>query len=240
MRFTVECVNHTPFGIFDDKAWEASCREWIAFFKHPRYLKVDGKAIFKVHGVDYFRQQCGGNDKARGRLAKLREIARAEGAGELLISGGVMAGALPKTEDVEMYDFLTTYMDVPAIPKHQDLYAYSELLALAQKGWKSYGEKSPKPYVPCVPAGWDPRPWRDSRPSFALPEEREWLSALLDVRKHLDRYPMKLGVPAGKDQLQKMILIYAWNEFAEGGFIAPTQGDGGMKLNVIQKVFGQQ
>jgi len=35
-----------------------------------------------------------------------------------------------------------------------------------------------------------------------------------------------------------MLLIYAWNEFGEGGIVAPTKGDGMMKLEAIREVFG--
>jgi hypothetical protein len=31
--------------------------------------------------------------------------------------------------------------------------------------------------------------------------------------------------------------IYAWNEFGEGGIVAPTQGDQYMKLEGIKTVF---
>ena len=33
--------------------------------------------------------------------------------------------------------------------------------------------------------------------------------------------------------------IYAWNEFGEGGIMAPTQGDAYMKLDTIAVVFGR-
>src|SRR5439155_1301917 len=94
MSFTIEYVNHPPFGIYDEKQWEAACREWCGIMKHPRYLHVGGKAIFKVHGVDFFRQQCGDNEKVGKRLGLLRKIARDEGVGEMLISGGVGASAV--------------------------------------------------------------------------------------------------------------------------------------------------
>jgi hypothetical protein len=35
-----------------------------------------------------------------------------------------------------------------------------------------------------------------------------------------------------------MLLIYAWNEFGEGGIVAPTRGDKQVKLEVIREVFG--
>ena len=38
--------------------------------------------------------------------------------------------------------------------------------------------------------------------------------------------------------VQPAVNIYAWNEYGEGGIMAPTQGDGYMKLETIAKVFG--
>ena len=38
--------------------------------------------------------------------------------------------------------------------------------------------------------------------------------------------------------VQSAVNIYAWNEYGEGGIMAPTQGDGYMKLESIAKVFG--
>jgi hypothetical protein len=32
--------------------------------------------------------------------------------------------------------------------------------------------------------------------------------------------------------------IYAWNEFGEGGIVAPTRGEQSMKLEAIRAVFG--
>ena len=39
---------------------------------------------------------------------------------------------------------------------------------------------------------------------------------------------------------QKAFTIYAWNEFGEGGIVAPTRGDGYMKLESIGTVFGRE
>jgi hypothetical protein len=52
----------------------------------------------------------------------------------------------------------------------------------------------------------------------------------------LDRYP-NLGIPVAGGR-KKMLLIYAWNEFGEGGIMAPTKGDKEMKLDAIGDVFG--
>ncbi len=238
LKFTLEFVNHPPFGITEDADWEKACREWCNAMKHPSYLRVGGRPVFKVHGADYFFQQ-NGNDAGRvaRRLETLRQTAREAGLPNPLIGGGVMAGGFPTGPVMAPYDFLTTYMDMPNLPVQEKPYPYEKLLQFAEQAWTNYARLSPKPYVPYVPSGWDPRPWKDPRASYELPNQEQWLTALREVKAALDAFP-NLGIRYGTGQRQKMLLIYAWNEFGEGGMVAPTRGDGEMKLRAIQSVFG--
>jgi hypothetical protein len=238
MKFTVEYVNHPPFDLPTDADWEAACREWCAAMKHPSYLRVGGRPVFKVHGLDYFHRQ-NGDDPARvkARLDTLRRIAKECGLPNPLISGGVGAGGLASGPRITPYDFLTTYMEMPNLPQKPELYPYEALIKYAEDGWLRYAEKSEKPYVPYVPSGWDPRPWKDPRPSFAMPNREEWIDALRRVKSALDSHP-DLGIPV-KGGRQKAFLIYAWNEFGEGGIVAPTRGEKDMKLEAIREVFAR-
>ena len=207
--------------------------------KDPAYLRVGGRPVFKIHGLHHFLNQNGGDtQRVADRLRILRDIAREAGLPDPLISGGVV----PSEADTiaaaaRPYDFLTTYMDMPGLPKVEKPYPYSLLLAHAEKAWKRHVEKGLRPYVPYLPAGWDPRPWKDPRPSFDMPTRAEWQSALQKTKEALDNSP-NLGLRVSPTQRQKMLLIYAWNEFGEGGIVAPTRGDGWMKLEAIQQVFG--
>ena len=240
MKFTLEFVNHPPFGIEADTAWENACRGWCEAMKHPSYLRLGGRPMFKVHGAEHFFNQ-NGRDAARvaQRIETLRRIARGAGLPGLLIGGGVMAGAVDTGPAVAPYDFLTTYMDLPSLPPQDRPYPYADLLKFAEAGWDRYARLSQKPYVPYLPSGWDPRPWRDPRSSFELPDREQWLTALRRAKSALDAAP-NLGVSVGPGKRQKMLLIYAWNEFGEGGIVAPTRADGDMKLRAIASVFGRQ
>jgi len=239
LKFTLEFVNHSPFDLKTDEDWRGACREWTTAMKDPTYLRVGGRPVFKIHGLHHFLNQNGGDvQRLAERLRILREIARESGLPDPLISGGVVPSEpYPIAAATGPYDFLTTYMDMPGLPEVEKPYSYSLLLAHAEQAWKRYAEKSPLPYVPYVPAGWDPRPWKDPRPSFDLPTRAEWLSALRKVKEALDSNP-NLGLRPGPTQRRKMLLIYAWNEFGEGGIVAPTRGDGTMKLDAVKQVFG--
>ncbi len=236
MKFTIEFVNHPPFALTNDTDWATACQEWCRAMKHSSYLRLDGRPLFKIHGLDYFYRQNGDDPKrVISRLDTFCRIAGENGLPNPLISGGVMPGGVPAPERAAPFDFLTTYMDMPNLPQRQEPYPYQLLIQHAEAGWLRYADQSTKPYVPYVPSGWDPRPWRDPRPSFAFPTRQEWTAALERVKGALDKYP-KLGIPV-KSGRKKMLLIYAWNEFGEGGIVAPTKGEKEMKLEALQRVF---
>ena len=53
----------------------------------------------------------------------------------------------------------------------------------------------------------------------------------------LEKYPkLGIGVEGGR---KKVLLIYAWNEFGEGGIMAPTRGEKEMKLESVREVFNK-
>lgn len=238
MRFTIEYVNHDPFSLTSDEDWDSACVEWIAAMRHRSYLRVGGRPVFKIHGLYHFlKQNDGDTRKAAQRVERLRKLAQSAGVPNPLIGAGVMAEDVPKGEMVAPFDYLTTYMDIPNLPQRAELYPYVQLLAMAEEAWRTYAMESEKPYVPYLPAGWDPRPWADPRPGFTFPTRQEWGEALQKVKTALQQHG-RLGYPKIGGR-QKAVLIYAWNEYGEGGIVAPTRGEGYMKLEAIRQIFGE-
>jgi hypothetical protein len=70
-----------------------------------------------------------------------------------------------------------------------------------------------------------------------MPTREQWVGLLADVKRALDTHPL-LGVPRADGGRQKMILLYAWNEYGEGGIVAPCRGEETLKLDGIKEVFG--
>lgn len=239
LRFTIEYVNHPPFDVPTDELWEKVCHEWADVMKHPSYLRVGGRPVFKIHSVDFLIQQCGGElSRVKARVETLRRIVTESGLPNPIIAGGVGAGGIASGEAVAPFDYLTTYMEFADLPPTDTPYPYEQLIKYAEKAWIAYGTKADKMYMPYVPAGWDPEPWKDPRPPYTMPTREEWRFALRRVQAALDKYP-NLGIPSGDGGRQKAFVIYAWNEFGEGGFIAPTKGEGTMKLDVLREVYGR-
>ncbi len=236
MYFTLEYVNHDPFSLTSDVDWDAACVEWAGALRHRSYLRVGGRPVFKIHSLHHFLQQNEGDvRRVAQRVERLRRLMQSAGVPNPLVGAGVMATGVPKGDLVAPFDYLTTYMDVPSLPQRAEPYPYTQLLAMAEEAWLRYATESEKPYVPYLPAGWDPRPWKDPRASFAFPSREQWKDALIRVKNALQKH-LRLGYPRIGGR-QKAFLIYAWNEYGEGGIVAPTRGEGYMKLEAIREVF---
>ena len=245
MKFIVEYCNPGAFSATTDAQWADCIKVWVAAMKHPSYLRVGGRLVFKVHGADAF-WATHGQDVARCRrdLDLLRQAVRDAGLGEMLIGGGIMSrsGVDPAGPWPKLWDFTATYMSVPDAGVRADDQPYAELAAEARTA-RGLHARDPIPWVPYLAAGWNPRPWTHPeadpghRTFFAFPTREEWTAELRAARDDFARYPT-LGLPLPDGGRQPALTIYAWNEFGEGGMVAPTRGMGTMMLDGIREVFG--
>ena len=241
MKFYVEVCNHPPFVMDEFSVWKENVEIWINAMKHPSHLRVGGKPLIKFHGVGWLLEDSGGElETVKQWVEYLRQEARDEGLGELLICGG---GVGPMVWDgwvKDVFDFTGDYMDLPKwMPKEMKMpYDYkwlSSFLIQLRSGHK-FDEI---PYMPVLGSSWDPTPWDYplERGTFKFPTRKEWKTELERVVFDLENMP-QMGIPKPDGSLQKAFTIYAWNEFGEGSFIAPTKGDQYMKLECIKEVFG--
>jgi hypothetical protein len=238
MAFCIELCNHAPFVVKSEEDWAACIREWLPAFRHPSYLRVGRRLVFKVHSLYQFLEDTG-KDPARGRARHdaLRAAVREAGLGEMLIGCGVMAGDVVRAGDpaARLFDFSNTYMDVPPLPPQEQDHPYGALAGQIRR-WRGSQAESALPYVPFLSAGWCPRPWRDRRPAFAFPTREEWEAELRQMAADLERQP-RFGLPLPDGGRVKVFTIYAWNEFGEGGILAPNKAEGAMKLETLKALF---
>ncbi len=245
LKFCLEFSNHNPFGIATDELWEKAVGEWVSYMKEPQYLRVDGKPVISFLWIHYFLEQCGYDEKlAEKRLSYLRETARKKGVGEILLGGGIIMDHIIKETTgkiLRFFDFTTSYNSLPADLTNIDLneqakYPYKLLSAHVSTRRAALQMQMDRPYVPYLVSGWDPSPWSTTKKGkfFEFPTREEWRETLEELKIYLDETPESrlCGV--------KMFSIYAWNEYGEGGIIAPTVGEGNMKLEELKSVFGEQ
>lgn len=238
MKFMIEFCNHRPFEVKTDGHWDRCVQYWVKQMRHASYLCVGGRLVFKVHSGGGLIQQCGGDvELAKTRLDRFRHAVADAGLGEVLIGAGFHAGMkiTPEHWAAELFDFSACYMDIPQLEQTEEDYPFDTLAEHTNAARQQRGN-DPICYLPYMPAGWNPRPWPDKRARFALPTANQWTLELQRMKRDLSEME-KLGLPLPDGTVQKAFTIYAWNEFGEGGFVAPTAGEKYMKLEAIEQVF---
>lgn len=247
MQFCIEYCNAPDFSAGTDEEWNAAVATWVEAMKHPSYLRVDGRLVFKVHGISQFLKTNNNDyELCQKRLDTLRDAVRDASLGEMIIGVGVGAPTPPlglRWPPAELFDFTATYMGVPKDVEAQETdYPYATL-AEKTRTWRENRVSDPLPWMPYLAAGWNPRPWTyPTAPAhyqrfFEFPTRAEFTDELKAMKESLDKHP-SLGLPKKDGTQQKAFTIYAWNEFGEGGIVAPTQGNGTMMLECIENVFG--
>jgi hypothetical protein len=211
MEFSILVANHGGFEIIGTQAWKDAADCWIELFKHPRYLKVNGKplvTIFSPQTVD-----------AEG-VAYLQQAAQKAGF------PGVDLACCGKG-DPNIFSFRTRYNVIPGYGKPDEEHPYSELVLAHAKEW--YGT----PQQPCIPeatVSWDARA-RGTKSWYYTDSTPEAFDIFLTwMVQWMDEHPEQVNQ-------DRLAVVCAWNELDEGSILVPTQRDpDGKYLKVIKRI----
>ena len=220
------------------------------FFHEPNHWMRDGKPFFSIYSAPRFVQDMGGPEKTRQLLDEARKIAIADG-----LAGIYFQGMNPWSEKaakllsdagfdcIGSYNLATCPAAVACEKDGTFTFDYSEMLPWHQKCWKEYSTGATVPYIPAVTAGRDvtmrcrneePFPWRTVRYPYGyicLGNTPDKFQSLLEsAKKHVEADP----------KAPRAILIYGWNEYTEGGYIAPNNFDADGFLRAVAAVFGRK
>lgn len=244
MKFAVEYCNHEPFQITGQTDWDWTVKTWVAMMRHPSYLRVNGKPLFKVHSWHHYWFENGENmDQCVARLQQLRQAVRDAGLGEILIGTGIgscQTITSPEDRVAQLFDFTSTYMELPPdLPLREEAEYPYETLAAFMRGSRKVHADDAIPYLPYYGLNFNAEPWGDRRARFAFPTREQLKMEFQRLKTDLKNPALNLGVPRKDGTLQKMFTLYAWNEFGEGGFLAPTVDEKTMKLEILDEVFSR-
>jgi hypothetical protein len=199
---------------------------------------ADGAVLvfFFTPNVEVWAKGLGGEDGARQALAGIRRRV-AEKTGErayfvALLFGIDQGGPLAKRLG---FDAISTY--AAGLADGNRAVPYATCATYARNFWTK-AEKLDIGFLPNVSFGWDKRPIQkpseheDSYPSWCTPAtDTQWTNQLHAAVEAVNSDPHN-------DRI-KSVVLYAWNEFAEGGWISPTVGEGVRRLDVIRRAFGR-
>ncbi len=226
IKYSLLVANHSGSEIFGIENWKDAVRFWAQYFKDPQYITVDGKPLVVI-----FDSGKGITDED---LAGMQEAAREVGFKNGIAIAGCGGGAKKKSG----FTHSTHYNVIPGYADGSEEHKFEELINATKAQWSGTEQQ---PYIPLLTAGWDKRPWEGpdglgQKEGWYYPDSNpdNFRGFLKDAIKWMDDNPTKTTK-------ERLVLIYAWNENGEGGYLVPTKGDpGAAKLQVVKEIaFGK-
>ncbi len=219
LKFCLLVANHGGAEIKGVENWRTAAEYWMPYFKHPQYVTVGGKPLIIVFNPEGGDKEGFIQAQNAARKADLPGIAIAGCGGGTLETG---------------YTHRTHYNINPGYISKSEQHAFAELVAANRAEWKG---SSRQPYIPIITAGWDKRPWEgptglNQEPGWYYPDRtpEQLTDFIRDAITWMDKHP-------DQTTAERIALVYAWNEFGEGGYLAPTKGDpDGKYLKAIRSV----
>lgn len=260
MKFCLNVCNHSDWpNTF--AVWQGMIDYWITtYFSDPQYLKINGKPVVFIFDPDNLAKKGQAMVPAKSSLsllneAKSRWIAAGGtgihfvgcqqphaywiGNGKYLEANGY--------EAVSGYNYQYKYDGSIGYNWNGTFYNRPTNYADRCSGWENAWDWIVKdsgtniPYYLPLCAGWDDRPWGTTdTDTLGNPLSKKYWNCeankdrfaqhLAKAKQTMDSYPSKTS---------SIGIIYAWNEYGEGGYIAPTRKYDHTLLETIKTSFGK-
>jgi hypothetical protein len=239
LQFCLLVANHGGFRI-GPADWETVTDIWVRLFKEPTHVKVGGKPLLIFFTARDLRNAFGSAAAVKAAFDKLDAKARAAGLEGVCIAACATPGPENNWDDLadlkaQGYSCLTGYNYNGFPMKGPDkIQPFSRMIEGHQDLWDRFAARSPLPYMPVVTVGWDKRPWEDASDpkthAVYYPDRTPVQVADFITRaiKWMDQHP-------DKTPKERILLLYAWNENGEGGYLTPTKGMGDAYLRAVGK-----
>jgi hypothetical protein len=201
---------------------------WIEnYFRHPSYLKIDGRPLLFIYRPEFLIRDLGSVAKVAAALERVRAKCRQAGFQGIYLLGeyrGVQARPLELMKQLGLdYSFAYCW-PVPNSPTPQ------QAVAAQMQSIGKTQELGILPQVLTVSQAWSG--WRDEGSIWKIPPA-EFETLLRQARAFIGKLP--------RDQLgSRMLLLDNWNEWGEGHYIAPYREYGFGYLDAVRKVFAPQ
>jgi hypothetical protein len=225
MEFNINIVDAAPTTINSDAEWQQVADMLLPYMTDSQYLRVGGNPLITNFAAAGMTQT---------NYDYVQQIAAAAGISEVEFAANVAGPS-------SLYSHVTRYNAVPGWGAGEVAYPYQSLTEYMEgndtwaPGFWNTESGGGQAYIPTIMAGWDARPW-NTPPSwyFNNPELGHSPAA---VGAHLQKAIDWIDANPTLATPERLIMIYAWNEFGEGGYIAPTVGDpNGLYLDAIRSV----
>jgi arylsulfatase A len=206
--------------------WEATVAQFVKLFKEPTYQRVCGdRPLLYVYTCAKLIPHFGSARAASNAFQQLREASQKSGAGNPYIVAQIWPNQVAEGFlDSIRFDALGAYS---AQGNTNSAEPFAKLVEMNRWIWDRY-KATGRDVVPLVNTGWDGRPRNYPGVWYEPGTPTEIAKA---VKAALD-----WGLANFKTSCAQTVLVYAWNEYDEGGWLCPTLKDGGARLVALKKM----
>jgi hypothetical protein len=198
------------------------------YFKQPNYYKIDGKPVFSIFSIRNLLEGLGGIEQTKDALDYFREETRKAGFPGLHLQ--VIVFSSPSHDlvgDINTLQFNSVTKYNWGWSREQDYIKWATSAAEQRNHWDS---GISVPFFPNVSIGWDdsPRfPAKGAADIVRFNKSPESFAASLELaKKYSDDHPAQ----------PKLITIFSWNEWIEGGYLLPDAKYGFKYLETVKRV----
>ena len=235
LEFSLFISNHDESFTMGPNDWNFCTDKWVQLFQEKGYQKVDGRPVIIFNRYDLLLSKWGSYTALAQAFKVLDDKAIATGLKAPLIG----VHAIPNWNNLRDlksagFDFFTGYNygnDIAASGTNLEQ-PWSQLRKTGNDIWQIFALKNVLPYVPVVTTGWDMRPWETGNPKayYYTPRTPENIAAFLtDAISWVKCNP-------SKTLEEPFIVLYAWNENGEGGYLTPTKSEGDVVLRKLKEI----
>lgn len=198
------------------------------YFHKPNYFKIDGKPVFSIFSIYNLVEGLDGNDETKKALDYFRLETKKAGFPGLHIQ--LIALGRPGEETVNTINFL----GIDSVTKYnwggphpEDYIQWAEESISRREEWDLAIDI---PYFPNASIGWDdtPRfPHKGKTDIVHYNKSPESFAAYLQkAKEYANSHP----------EQPKLITIFSWNEWIEGGYLLPDMKYGFQYLEAVKRV----
>ncbi|MBE9667886.1 glycoside hydrolase family 99-like domain-containing protein [Mucilaginibacter boryungensis] len=223
LKFCLLVANHAG-SLIGTKEWPVVVKEWIKQFKSGNYLTVNKKPLIVFFSVKSLIENFGSADLVHKAFDSLKLEANKVGLAGVSIAACLGPGRNETSvaEDCG-FDVLTgyNYCNVGFIKGQQEA-PIENLRVEEYKIWDMFPKVSNLKYIPVSTLNWDPRPWADTQNNYMKKPYFIGYSAQ-SVYASVKGCVKWLNDNADYATPEKIAVLYAWNEYGEGGYLTPTE-----------------
>jgi hypothetical protein len=214
--------------------------EHLQMMQLDSYVKVQGdRPLYYLGFVNEAKaERWGGLDGLAAQIRKFRSQVVSAALGQPYIVLGGDPGTIGFLGPRLGADAVTSYV----ITDGRKVGSYFDLTSIAEAGWERMA-KTDLPVVPIAMSGWD------QRPRIEHPGPWNKNANPVDVKFHFDQADpeqiaqhvfraLRWNVARPARLRAPTVLMYAWNEYDEGGWIAPTLGCDMRRLQALNTRIG--